>query len=129
MNRRPATNGPPEVTTTTEVASSSVPDYLRSLIASCDDPPLIDELTADDLGTARATASIARAALCWLREKQDDAIAVRLRHELAEADWLTAWRLRRLSGDLSEAEDWSAIAAWTPIAELQRLRTYEPEVA
>jgi hypothetical protein len=98
---------------------------------SCGEIPVYgsDEWEALDAADPRRFAAVVVAAECWRREGEPDAIEARLRHELAEADWLAAWRLRRMSGDLSEAEDWSAIAAWTPIVELKRLRTYEPEVA
>jgi hypothetical protein len=69
-------------------------------------------------------ASVVRAAECWRLEGTDQALVDRFLREIAENNWLCAWRLRRLSGDLSEAGDWSAISRWTPIAELQRLRQY-----
>jgi hypothetical protein len=89
--------------------------------------PLIGDLTADDLGTPRATASIARAALAWYREGLEDDVRERLEQDLRANDFLVAWRLRRMSGDLAEVEDWAAVASLTPIAELQRLRLYETE--
>jgi hypothetical protein len=88
-----------------------------------------DEWEGLDPADPRRFASVIRAAECWRTEGEPEVIAERLQRELADNNWLTAWRLRRLSGDLSEAEDWSAIASWTPLAELQRLRTYEPEAA
>jgi hypothetical protein len=78
---------------------------------------------------AQRFASVIRAAECWRQDGTDEAIRDRFLQELAENNWLTAWRLRRVSGDLSEAEDWAAIARWTPIAELRRLRVYGTEVA
>ena len=112
-------------TVTTGSPRTAVESYLRELVDLCDDPPLIGDLTAEDLGTPRGTASIARAALAWYREGQEEQLRERLEQDLQDDDFLVAWRLRRMSGDLAEAEDWSAIAAWTPIAELQRLRRYE----
>jgi hypothetical protein len=88
--------------------------------------PLWEALPATD---ARRFASLVRAAECWRLDGERDAIRDRIITELAQNNWLTAWRLRRLSGDLSEAEDWKAIASWTPIAELKRLRAYGTEVA
>jgi hypothetical protein len=84
------------------------------------------QLPADD---PRRFASVVRAAEAWRRDGAPDAIRDRLLREVAENNWLTAWRLRRLSGDLSEAEDWKAIARWTPMAELRRLRAYGTGVA
>jgi hypothetical protein len=83
--------------------------------------PQWEALAAND---ARRFASAVRAAECWRLEGTDEALRDRILREIAENNWLTAWRLRRLSGDLSDAEDWNAIARWTPIAELQRLRQY-----
>lgn len=51
--------------------------YLRGLIASVDDAPLLRELTVDDLGTPRGTAAIARAALVHLLESRPEGLAVR----------------------------------------------------
>jgi hypothetical protein len=87
----------------------AVESYLRDLIAVCDDPPLIDKLIADDLGTPCGTAAIARAALCWLREKRPDVLEARLRQELAEADWLVAYRVRQVSHDVRGTTDWSRV--------------------
>jgi hypothetical protein len=106
-------------------------EKLLDLGRSCGEIPVYgsDEWEALDHTDPRRFAAVTVAAECWRREGEPDAIEARLRHELAEADWLAAWRLRRLSGDLSEAEDWSAIASWTPIAALQRLRLYGTEAA
>jgi hypothetical protein len=82
-----------------------------------------------DRADVRRFTSVIRAAECWRQDGTDEAIRNRFLRELAENNWLTAWRLRRLSGDLSEAVDWSAIARWTPIAELRRLRAYGTKVA
>jgi hypothetical protein len=111
--------------------TTSVTRYLLGLVARCDDGevPLVDQLTEADLGTPRGTASIARAALSVLRSKDPAVVRADLERELAENNWLAVWRLRRLSGDLSEAADWSAVASRTPIDELQRLRRYGTEVA
>jgi hypothetical protein len=72
---------------------------------------------------------VIRAAECWRLDGTDEALRDRFLRELAENNWLAAWRLRRLSGDLSEAGDWKAIASWTPMAELRRLRAYGTGVA
>jgi hypothetical protein len=59
----------------------------------------------------RRFAAVVVAAECWRSDGTDDAIRARLEQELAEQNRLCAWRLRRLSGDLSEAEDWAEMAA------------------
>jgi hypothetical protein len=128
-NSRPDETGPADQTSPTLRDASPIESYLRGLVDAVDDVPLMADLVEADLGTPRGTASIARAALAWYREGLEAAIRERLEQDLRENDFLVVWRLRRMSGDLSEADDWSAIASWTPIAELQRLRTYEPEVA
>jgi hypothetical protein len=77
------------------------------LVALCREPvPLLDELTADDIGTPRATASIARAALRHLLDGRPDAIAEQLRRELAENDWLTRYRIRMAGVDVRGDTDW-----------------------
>jgi hypothetical protein len=93
----------------TDTPTTTVETYLRSLVAMCIDPPLVDELTVDDIGTARGTASIARAALCWLREKQDDVLKARLHQELAESDRLVIARLGSAHDDVRGDADWSRI--------------------
>jgi hypothetical protein len=81
--------------------------YLRSLVARCAEPvPLLDELTAADIGTPRATASIARAALRHLLDGRPDTIAEQLRRELTENDWLTRCRIRMAGMDVRGDTDW-----------------------
>jgi hypothetical protein len=109
MTKRPAANGALQTTAAPlDVAMSvlrtdPVESYLRRLVAGCADPPLVDQLTADDLGTPCGTASIARAALCWWRDGLPDQIAERLREELADADHLARWRTRQAVAELEEA--------------------------
>jgi hypothetical protein len=94
----------PEARPTTDVE-----EYLLALVARCDDVPLISELTAADIGTARGTAAISRAALAWLRDGQPDSIRARLETQLREDDRLAIWRLRQMSADLSDAEAWGEV--------------------
>jgi hypothetical protein len=101
---------------------TGVERYLRDLVALCDDAPLIADLTDADIGTRRATASIARAALRWYLDGLEEELHVRLEEELHVADLLAVWRLRRMSGDLSEAIDWAAESCRLSWAELQRRR-------
>ena len=84
------------------------------------------QLPADD---PRRFASVVRAAECWRLDGTDDALRDRFLRELAENTWLCAWRLRRLSGDLSEAQDWAEASRRKTWAELERLRSYQGEVA
>jgi hypothetical protein len=116
------------------VTRDPVFDYLLPVLEharSVGEVPLISspEWAALPSTDHRKSGAVARAAMTWHREGLDPVLRERLERELAEENWLCAWRLRRLSGDLSEAEDWSAIASWTAIATLKQLRTYEPEVA
>ena len=91
-------------------------EYLLELVArGGPDVPRIDELAAEDLGTPRGTASIARAALSNLRSKRPDVIRADLERELAEDDLLVAVRLREMSADLSEAP-------WSRLHEIARAR-------
>jgi hypothetical protein len=116
-----------------------VEGYLRELVARCADPPLIDQLSADDLRTPCGTASIARAALRWLLDKRPDVIAEQLRRQLAGDDWLVRYRVRAAGLDVwaggfdpatagtdsaGRTLTWARRASLTPIAELQRLRQY-----
>jgi Protein of unknown function (DUF2742) len=95
------------------------------------DTPLYGSVEWETLHPAdpRRYASVVRAAECWRRDGTDGAIRARVEQELAEQNWLAAWRLRRMSGDLSDAADWRAISRLTPITELRRLRAYGTEVA
>jgi hypothetical protein len=137
---KPTTSGTssPSVSRTAHIEA-----YLCDLIARCAESiPLIDELSADDLDTPRGTASIARAALAHLLDGQPEAIQARLRDELANADLIARWRIRMAGLDVWAAGfdpdvmgvdshgrtlTWARRANLTPIAELRRLRTYEPE--
>ena len=58
----------------------------------------------------RKLGSTVRAAECWRVDGTDDAIRRRLLDELRFADEFAAWRLRMMSWDLAEAEDWSEMA-------------------
>ena len=91
-------------------------EYLLELVArGGPDVPRIDELAAEDLGTPRGTASIARAALSNLRSKRPDVIRADLQRELAEADLLVQVRLRHMIGDLAELP-------WSRLHEVARAR-------
>jgi hypothetical protein len=110
--------------------SPAVEQYLRDLVGRCDDVPLVDELVEADLGTPRATASIARAALAHVLDGQPDAIAARLRAELAEADRLAVWRARQ--GWFEFEQEWRAFSrgrsGHVPASELTRRRDYREAV-
>ena len=81
--------------------TDAVTRYLRDLIGRCDGAvPLIDELIADDVGTVRGTAAIARAALSVLRSKDPAVIRADVERELAEADWLVRYRVREAGLDV-----------------------------
>ena len=89
---------------------SPVDAYLLDLVGRCDQPvPLIDELTAAEMGTPRATAAIARAALSVLRAKDPEIIRADLERELAELDWLVRWRIRMAGHDVRGDTDWSRV--------------------
>lgn len=102
--------------------SDAVETYLRDLISRVDDVPLIGELAEVDIGTPRATASIARAALCWLVDGQPDVMAERLRAELADVDLFTRFRLAEASRDVAAAYPHEQVQRMVPLAELQRRR-------
>jgi hypothetical protein len=92
--------------------TTAVVRYLAELIARCDGPvPLIDQLRADQLGTPRGTAAIARAALSLLRSKDPAVIRADLERELAEADWLVRYRIREAGLDVHGrgSTDWGRI--------------------
>jgi len=91
--------------------TTPVEHYLRRLIAACDNPPLIADLTAADLGTPRGTASIARAALRYLLDGTDDAIRQRLVDELETADLIARWRVRMAGHDVRGTTDWTRVQA------------------
>jgi hypothetical protein len=84
-----------------------------------------DEWEALPVDDPRRFASVIRAAECWRQEGEPDRVRRRLQQELAEQNWIAAWRLRRLSGDLSEACDWAEASRRPNWAELERLRRYE----
>jgi hypothetical protein len=86
--------------------------YLTGLIDQADGPvPLIDQLTADQLGTPAGTAAIARAALAGLRAKSPEVIRADLRRELLELDWLVRYRAREAGLDVHGrgSTDWPRI--------------------
>jgi len=85
-------------------ARDTVEQYLRDLVdRGGADVPLIDQLVESDLGTPRATASIARAALSVLRAKSPDVIRADLVRDLAEDDLLARVRIKAMIGDLGGA--------------------------
>lgn len=102
---------------------TAVVKYLVDLVRQVADVPLIDELTEVDLGTPRATASIARAALRWLQDGHPEAIREQLEREVREADFFIAHRLRQASLDV--AAGYPPPGNDLPI----RLRKYEGRVA
>ena len=117
---RSAETTPEQVRLCRSVSEPSVTDpveaRMRSWIAElCDDPPLVDQLTVDDLSTDCGRASLLRAALVHRRSKQPDVIAEDLRRQLVEDDLLVALRLRQMSGDLSELP-------WLRIHDVSRAR-------
>lgn len=90
---------------TARTADDGVEARLRSWIRElCDNPPMVDELTVDDLSTPCGRASLLTAALVHRRNKSPDVIAADLRSDLAEADLLARVRLKLMIGDLSEID-------------------------
>jgi Protein of unknown function (DUF2742) len=72
----------------------------------------------------RRFASVVRAAECWRLDGTDEAICARIEQELRDNDQLAAWRLRRLSGDLSAAQDWAEASRRLTWGEIQVRRDY-----
>jgi hypothetical protein len=104
-------------------------DYVTSIV---DDPlPLYRSVEYDSLDPAdpRRLQSMKRTADAWYAEGRPEVIRARLEQELQEQNWLAVWRLRRLSGDLAEAEDWVEMAnsiARSHRARVVRVGGYEP---
>ena len=89
--------------------TADIEAYLTALVARCDDVPLIAELDAADIGTARGTASIARAALAWLTDGTPMATRRRLLDELDESDRLVIARLGSTHDDIRGDTDWTRV--------------------
>jgi hypothetical protein len=87
-----------------------------------------DEYHSLALDDQRRWHSTIRAADCWWLDGQPEAIRRRLLDEIEFNDRFAAWRVRMLSNDLSTATDWDTASRRRSWVELERLRSYVPEV-
>jgi hypothetical protein len=115
MTERPAANGALVETTGPMDADVSGPEWSQKLIVLGQRVGALPIYASADWFALppvdpRKFGSTVRAAECWRVDGTDDAIRRRLLDELRFADEFAAWRLRMMSWDLAEAEDWSEMA-------------------
>jgi hypothetical protein len=114
MMERPAANGALHTTSSAEVVCS-VPLWSRKLIVlgqRVGELPIYGSTDWFALPPVdpRKFGSVVRAAECWRLDGTDDVLRWRLLDEIRFNNEFAAWRLRMLSADLSDGEDWSDVA-------------------